>query len=92
MFRLAIGPGIFLKDGMVIGAAETKGIHSRPAGKRGAEPWPCRSVDVEGAIIFLQAGIGNLDPQGGRQHLMVQCQHRLDHTGQTGGGFGVADH
>ncbi len=83
--------GRLLQDDVDVRAADPEGADAGPARLALARPGAQFGVHVERAALQLQAGVGPLPVQGGRDRLVLEGEHRLDQAGDTGGGVEVTD-
>ena len=84
--------GVLLEHGVEITPAEAERADARSTGLAvRAEPRPSLCVEIEGAGVDVEGGIGLADLDRRRQHLVVQGERRLDQSGSTGGGLRVPD-
>ena len=82
----------FLEDAMKIAAAEAEGADGRTARLAASrEPRPGQGVQVERRPAVTQPLDRALNLRRGREHLVIECQRRLDETGGSRRGLGMAD-
>ena len=82
------------EDGMKIRAAESHGADAGSQGEAGirTEPRPRLGVHVQGGVFPCDLRIGPFHARRRGKHPVIECQGRLDGTGDAGGALGVADH
>ena len=83
---------VLLECHVEVGSAEAEGAHTCTAGViRRPDPGPRDGVDVKRGGLHLQLGVGPIDLDRGRQHLVVQRHHGLEQARSTGRCLAVAD-
>ena len=77
---------------MEVGAAESERAHpGAPRAALGRRPLAQFGVDPERDVVPVDAFVGVLEVQAGRQHLVVQAEHRLEEARGPGRALEVAD-
>ncbi len=92
--RRRVGAPVLLQGRMEVGAAEPERAHARaPRLVAGVDPRSGLGVEVQGAAIWieLEPGVGRVDLDRRRQHLVVQRHHGLDEPSRARGRLGVTD-
>ena len=83
---------ILLEHGVEIGAAEPEGAHSRTAHTTlGCGPLAKFGVHPERDVVPVHVFVGLVEMQAGRQHLLVEAEHRLEQARGSGRALEVAD-
>ncbi len=83
---------VLLQGDVEVGATEAKGTDACATRILAvANPGPRLGVDVEGGVFQFEVGIGPVDLDGRRQHLVVQGHDRLEQPSCSCGSLGVAD-
>ena len=86
------GAGVLLHGDVEVGATKAKAGHTGTAGVvAAANPGARPQVQVERGLIQVHLGVGALDLDGRRQHLVVQRHHGLEETSGARSGLGVAN-
>ena len=83
---------VLLEQQVEVRTTEAERAHARATQVIGAaDPRSRLGVEVEGRVLDVELGVGPLDLDRRRQHLVVQRHHGLEEPGRAGGRLGVAD-
>src|SRR5258707_903548 len=83
--------GRLLQHDMDVGATDAERAHPGPAGGLAPAPIHGMIIDEERAALEVDLRIGPLEMQAGWNRLVLERQHCLDETRDTGGGVQMAD-
>ena len=83
---------VLFEHDVEVRAAEPEGAHASPADPaRRRGPLAQFGVDRERHAVPVDVGVRVVEVEAGRQHLLVQTAHHLEHAGGAGSGLEMAD-